>query len=222
MPKGVMLTHANALSFVEWSSEVFEPSSADRFSSHAPFHFDLSILDIYVAVKHGAELHLVSEEFGKNPKDLAQFIAARKLTVWYSTPSILTLLMEFGNLEKHDCSSLRLVLFAGEVFPIKHLRELQRRWPWAAYYNLYGPTETNVCTFARIPAQIPESRDTPYPIGHACEHCNALVLDSDGRQVVPGKEGLLYISGRSVFSGYWNRPEENEQAFHRSAGHPLV
>jgi amino acid adenylation domain-containing protein len=213
MPKGVMLTHANALSFVEWSSEVFEPSDADRFSSHAPFHFDLSILDIYLAIKHGAELHLVSEEFGKNPKDLAEFIAARRLTVWYSTPSILTLLMEFGNLEKHDCSSLRTVLFAGEVFPVKHLRELQRRWPAAAYYNLYGPTETNVCTFARIPPDIPDSRDTPYPIGHACEHCSALVLDNDGQDVFPGKEGLLYISGRSVFSGYWNRPEENANVF---------
>ena len=213
MPKGVMLTHANALSFVEWSSDVFEPSDEDRFSSHAPFHFDLSILDIYLAIKHGAELHLVSEEFGKNPKDLAAFIAARRLTIWYSTPSILTLLMEFGNLEKHDCSSLRIVLFAGEVFPVKHLRELQRRWPAAAYYNLYGPTETNVCTFARIPADIPEGRDTPYPIGHACEHCSALVLDHEGQDVFPGKEGLLYISGRSVFSGYWNRPEENANVF---------
>ena len=213
VPKGVMLTHANALSFVEWCSEVFEPSASDRFSSHAPFHFDLSILDIYVAIRHGAELHLITEELGKSPKDLAEFIAARRLTVWYSTPSILTLLMEFGNLDKHDCSALRLVLFAGEVFPVKHLRALQRRWPAATYYNLYGPTETNVCTFARIPAAIPDDRVTPYPIGHACEHCQALVLDPDGRDVFPGKEGLLYISGRSVFSGYWNRPDENANAF---------
>jgi amino acid adenylation domain-containing protein len=213
MPKGVMLTHANAVSFVDWCSEVFEPTASDRFSSHAPFHFDLSILDIYVAIKHGAELHLITEELGKNPKDLAEFIAAHRLTVWYSTPSILTLLMEFGNLDKHDCSGLRLVLFAGEVFPVKHLRALQRRWPAATYYNLYGPTETNVCTFARIPADIPDDRVTPYPIGHVCEHCKGLVLDKDGHDVFPGKEGLLYISGRSVFSGYWNRPEENASAF---------
>jgi acyl-CoA synthetase (AMP-forming)/AMP-acid ligase II len=48
-PKGVMLTHRNALSFVDWCSEAFEPRPEDRFSSHAPFHFDLSILDLYVA-----------------------------------------------------------------------------------------------------------------------------------------------------------------------------
>jgi non-ribosomal peptide synthetase component F len=62
MPKGVMLTHENALGFVEWCSSVFEPTENDRFSSHAPFHFDLSVLDIYVAIKHGAALYLISEE----------------------------------------------------------------------------------------------------------------------------------------------------------------
>lgn len=212
MPKGVMLTHENALSFVDWGSDVFAPTAADRFSSHAPFHFDLSILDIYLCVKHSAELHLVSEELGKNPKDLAEFIAARQLTVWYSTPSILTLLVQFGHLEKYDYQRLRLVLFAGEVFPVKHLRTVQRQWPGAAFYNLYGPTETNVCTFARIPANIPDGRDTPYPIGRVCEHCRAMVLDNDQAEVPSGKEGLLYISGSSVFSGYWNRPAETANA----------
>jgi acyl-coenzyme A synthetase/AMP-(fatty) acid ligase len=133
--------------------------------------------------------------------------------VWYSTPSILTLMVQFGRLEKHDYSSLRLVLFAGEVFPVKHLRALQQRWPAPDYYNLYGPTETNVCTFARIPAAIPDDRDAPYPIGPPCSHCRSLVLDSEGREVGPGEEGLLYIAGPSVFEGYWNRPVENAAAF---------
>ena len=74
------------------------PYEEDRFSSHAPFHFDLSILDIYVPIKHGASVHLIPDELGKNPKELARFIANRQLTVWYSTPAIriLGLLAEFG------------------------------------------------------------------------------------------------------------------------------
>src|SRR5262245_49431515 len=66
-PKGVMLSHENALSFIDWCSEVLEPRQEDRFSSHAPFHFDLSILDIYVPLKHGATLVIVGEELGKDP-----------------------------------------------------------------------------------------------------------------------------------------------------------
>ena len=213
MPKGVTLTHRNAVSFVDWCSSVFAPTEADRFSSHAPFHFDLSILDLYVSLKHGAAVYLISEDLGKNPKELGRFIAANRLTVWYSTPSILTLLMQFGALDTHDASSLRLVLFAGEVFPIKHLRAVQHAWPRPTYYNLYGPTETNVCTFARIPEHIHDNRETPFPIGEVCSHCRSLVLDGEGAEVAPGEEGLLYISGDSLFRGYWNRPDLDASVF---------
>ena len=56
----------------------FNPTKHDRFSSHAPFHFDLSILDIYVSLKHGATLVLVEEQLGKEPARLAPWIAEKK------------------------------------------------------------------------------------------------------------------------------------------------
>ncbi len=219
VPKGVMLTQRNAVSFVDWCSTEFGPTEEDRFSSHAPFHFDLSVLDIYVPLKHGATLFIVSEELGKNPMQLAEFISQKRLTVWYSTPSILSFLAQFGDLKGLDCSALHLVLFAGEVFPVKHLRAITELWPQAEYVNLYGPTETNVCTFARIPLPIPPDRSVPYPIGWTCSHCSALVLDEpDGHAVTAGDEGLLYIAGPSLFQGYWNRPQENANAFIERSG----
>src|SRR5205814_3537344 len=110
-PKGVMLLHGNAACFIGWCSDLFEPNKRDRFSSYAQFHFDLSILDIYVSLKHGATLVIVEEALGKEPARLAPWIAEKKLTVWYSAPSILSLLGQFGKLEQYDYSSLRLVLF---------------------------------------------------------------------------------------------------------------
>lgn len=213
IPKGVMLSHGNALSFVDWCSSVFHPTPEDRCSSHAPFHFDLSVLDLFVPLKHGASVHLISDQVGKNPKELANFIVQRQLTIWYSTPSILHLLASYGDLTSGDFSKLRLVLFAGEVFPIKHLRQLTKVWPKPRYYNLYGPTETNVCTYALVPSQIPEERTEPYPIGWPCEHCLALVLDADGEPVARGDEGVLHIAGESVFQGYWNLEKQSSAAF---------
>jgi amino acid adenylation domain-containing protein len=219
IPKGVMLTQGNALSFVDWCSSIFRISQEDRFSSHAPFHFDLSILDIYLPLKHGASVHLIDDQTGKNPKDLAAFIAQRRLTVWYSTPSVLHLLASLGNLPRFDFSSLRLVLFAGEVFPVKHLRHLTQQWPAPQYYNLYGPTETNVCTYFPVPSSIPGERVEPYPIGAACDHCLAAVLDSEGEPVPRGCEGVLHISGDSVFQGYGNRPQETTGVLRPRDGH---
>ena len=95
--------------------------------------------------------------------------------------------MQFGQLSSHDGSALRLVLFGGEVFPVKHLRELKRHWRSAVYYNLYGPTEITVaCTAARIPDVIADNREAPFPIGFPCTHCRTRVLDRDGQPVSEG------------------------------------
>ena len=212
-PKGVMLSHGNAACFIDWCSEVFKPNENDRFSSHAPFHFDLSILDIYVSLKHGATLVIVEEQLGKEPARLAPWIANKKLTVWYSAPSILSLLAQFGKLDQHDYFSLRLVLFAGEVFPIKYLKLLKSLWKHPRYFNLYGPTETNVCTFYEVPQLIPESQSEPVPIGKACPYCEPLVVSEIGSEVRVGDEGELCIAGPSVLEGYWNLPENTTKAF---------
>src|SRR5688572_449646 len=212
-PKGVMLSHENATSFVDWCSEVFGPTEQDRFSSHAPFHFDLSILDIHVALKHGACLVLVPEERGKDPAHLAQLIAEQRISIWYSAPSILSLLAQFGNLDRQDCSALRMVLFAGEVFPVKHLRTLAALLPVPRYFNLYGPTETNVCTFHEVPTPIPGERTSPYPIGKVCSHLQAKVIDERNALVPAGGEGELCIAGRGVMQGYWELPEQTARGF---------
>jgi amino acid adenylation domain-containing protein len=212
-PKGVMLSHRNATSFVDWCSETFAPTPADRFSSHAPFHFDLSILDVHVSLKHGATLVLFDAEIGKDPARLAPVIERERITIWYSAPSILSLLAQYGDLARRDLSALRTVLFAGEVFPVKHLRAVQRLVPGPAYYNLYGPTETNVCTFHRIPDRVPDERSEPYPIGKACSHLRTRVVDPHGADVARGEEGELCVAGPGVMQGYWNLPEQTARAF---------
>jgi amino acid adenylation domain-containing protein len=212
-PKGVMLSHRAAISFVDWCSQAFAPSADDRFSSHAPFHFDLSILDIYLPLKHGATLVLISEEVGKDPLRLARLIAESRITSWYSTPSILSLLAQYGRLEQYDFSALRTVHFAGEVFPVKHLRAVKQLWPRPRYFNLYGPTETNVCTYYEIPPTIPETQTQPFPIGRACSHYRVKIAAENGNDVPTGEEGELYAGGPGVMDGYWNLAERTAAAF---------
>jgi amino acid adenylation domain-containing protein len=212
-PKGVMLSHRNALSFVDWCSSVFEPTPDDVFSSHAPFHFDLSILDLYVPLKHGASLVIIDESASKEPLALSSIITNYKITVWYSAPSILSLLAQFGKIQEHDYSSLKQVLFAGEVFPIVHLRSFKKQVPAPRYFNLYGPTETNVCTYYEIPAVIADDRVDPYPIGKTCENLTSKVVDTDGKIVPAGGEGELCIAGPNVMQGYWDLPEQTAKGF---------
>jgi amino acid adenylation domain-containing protein len=212
-PKGVMHSHSTALSFIDWCSDEFKPAAEDVFSSHAPFHFDLSILDLYVPLKHGASVVLIGESEGKQPLLLASLIEEHRISIWYSTPSILRLLAEYGNLIERDYSPLRMVFYAGEVFPLKYLRNLVELLPGPRYYNLYGPTETNVCTFRRLPSPLPDDDTLPQQIGTVCSGDIARIVDESGRDVSAGEEGELWIAGGSVHLGYWNLPDRNAQAF---------
>lgn len=213
-PKGVMLSHANAFTFLDWCVETLGPwHDDDRFSSHAPFHFDLSVFDLYVSCHNASTLVLIGESLGKEPAQLGDFLAARRISVWYSAPSILALLTEYGGLDRHGFEPPRLVLFAGEVFPIGPLRGLRELWPAASLWNLYGPTETNVCTAWPIPAEVPGDRTTPYPIGSVCRPLRARVVDEEGRDAPPGSLGELVIAGPGVMKGYFGQPELTARAF---------
>ncbi len=212
-PKGVMLSHRSAISFVEWCSGAFKLSRSDRFSSHAPFHFDLSILDLYVPLKLGATVVLIDSEQSKDPAGLAALTAELRVTVWYSTPTALTMMYQYGKMEKYDYSSLRYVLFAGEVFPVKHLHSIKQILPQARFVNLYGPTETNVCMRYDIPERVDAGRAGPYPIGKACGAFRSRVVDPDGADVPRGAEGELIVSGPGVMLGYWGEPERTSQSF---------
>ncbi len=213
-PKGVMLSHENALTFLDWCQRSLGPWRADdRYSSHAPFHFDLSVFDLFAACRNAATLVLIGESTGKDPGRLADLIADRRIAVWYSAPSILAMLVERGGLDRPGFPAPRLVLFAGEVFPIEPLRRLRAAWPDARMWNLYGPTETNVCTAFPIPEAIPADRDEPYPIGRVCLPLCARVVDHDGRYLPAGSLGELVISGPGVMRGYFGRPDLTASAF---------
>ena len=205
-PKGVMLTHRNALAFISWASKEFGIGPADRLSSHAPFHFDLSVFDLYAAAFGGASVVLVPSKASIFPNQLVRFIQENEITVWYSVPSILSMMTLRGGLLTGALPSLRTLLFAGEVFPTKYLRDLMRLVPGARFANLYGPTETNVCTWYDVPP-LPDDLSEPVPIGVAVDNDEVFAIKDDGTIGNVGEVGELHVRGATVMRGYWGDPE---------------
>lgn len=223
VPKGVMISHRTILTFIDWACEEFRLTPEDRVTSHAPLHFDLSTFDLYAAIKAGAAIVPVPEHLSALPVQLAEFLANEKITITYLVPSILSFMASYGKLSAHDFSALRVILFAGEVFPIKYLRKLAAAIPHAACFNLYGPTETNVCTYYRVqPQDLAPERSQPVPIGQACANMEVFALDDAGNLVTePGCEGELWARGSCVAQGYWGDREKTAASFVQNPANTL-
>jgi amino acid adenylation domain-containing protein len=201
-PKGVLLSHRAVSAFVRWSAREFQISSADRIACPSPLSFDLSTFDIFNMALCGATCVLVPGHSVWMPRFLVQFLREARITCWYSVPSILAGMLGDGRLAQHYYPGLRLVLFAGEVFRGHYVSQLQAALPQADCANLYGPTETNVVTWCRVPRGFDGSE--PLPIGQPCPYATVSVNATSGE---------LLAGGDSLMTGYWNRPEETQHAF---------
>jgi len=201
-PKGVVLSHRAVRAFVEWSAREFRICSADRIACPSPLSFDLSTLDIFNMALCGATCVLVPSDIVWMPRFLVQFVREARITFWYSVPSILAGMLAEGRLQQHEYPGLRVILFAGEVFRGQDVARLQAAVPQAVCANLYGPTETNVVTWCRVPSGFDGSQ--PLPIGQPCPY--AMVT-------VDAITGELLAGGDSLMRGYWNRPEDTQRAF---------
>ncbi len=203
VPKGVMLSHRNALAFVDWAADRIDLRPSDRVASVAPFHFDLSVFDVWASLSRGATVVIVDETTVLSGQRMLSRIREQKITVWYSVPSALVLMLETGHLHELDAALMRVVFFAGEVFPMKHLARTMAALPHARFFNLFGPTETNVCTGYELPgAPAPDS--PAIPIGTAASGDELSILSPEGRPVADGEIGELFVDGPTVMLGYWD------------------
>ena len=209
-PKGVLLTHRNALSFVDWAVGEFALTERDRLSSHAPLHFDLSVFDVFAAAGAAAALVIVPRAVTMFPAELAEFTRKAHISVWYSVPSAVNMLASQCRPETGGLPGMRLMLFAGEVFPMDQLRQAIASFPNAEFYNLYGPTETNVATFHRVARALAQDK-VSIPIGMPIRGVELFCLADDGSPAGIGERGELWISGPTVMRGYLDDPEQTAQ-----------
>jgi amino acid adenylation domain-containing protein len=212
-PKGVVITHANVVAFVEWAVSYFGIRPSDRVSGHPPLHFDLSTFDIYGAFAAGAELHLVPPELGVDPHRLAALIRDSDLTQWFSVPSVLTYMAKFDAVAEDDFPALARLLWCGEVLPTPILAHWMTRLPHVRFTNLYGPTEATIASSYHTVTDCPTDLAQPIPIGAACGGEELLVLDDEQRVMPSGDVGEIHIAGAGLSPGYWRDEEKTAAAF---------
>lgn len=212
-PKATMLTHANVTDFIDWASIQFNISHNDRIALHSPLHFSLPVFNLYAAWKNGAAVVLFDEQSARVPKLVAPLIEQYGITVWFSTPTILSLLLQTEELATEHFSSLRLIMFGGETIPIRDVRSLTSRFSHCKYVHVLGATEAHMISTYEVPRYLSANSTERLPIGKVSSRFRSKVVDEEGRDVVAGGDGELWLAGPGISPGYWGLPAETDRAF---------
>ncbi|MFN8323582.1 MAG: AMP-binding protein [Chitinophagales bacterium] len=198
IPKGIMHTHQSALTFLNWCKDTFNYPTGSRFISIAPFQFDLSVFDLFYPLICGGSLLLPSAQYLVNSRLMTGLIEEKKIEVIYSTPSFFSWLLTTGKPERHDFTAVKSLQVAGELFKWSLFHALVKQFSQAVVYNLYGPTETNVCTACKVSLQDEVKYPLSVPIGEPCNWASVLYLETS-----VGAE--LSVSGPGIMAGYINQ-----------------
>jgi L-proline---[L-prolyl-carrier protein] ligase len=205
-PKGVVITHRNALAFVSWAARALPLRPGDQVAVHAPLHFDISVYDVFVGLSAGATVHPISERTALFPQALLDFLTQRSISHLYAVPSALTTLVNRSSLTAGGLPDLRQILYAGEEFQPTPLAALMAAAPNAVVTNLYGPIETNVVTQWTLEG--PPRPDRRVPLGRPIGNVDLGLRGDDGRLVMAGPaEGEILVAGDCVTPGYLHRPD---------------
>ncbi len=231
-PKGVLVAHDTVISFIDDFTELFNITEKDVIGNQAPFDFDVSVKDIYSAMKVGATLVIIPTAFFRFPNNVMDMLEENKVTTLIWAVSALVLLNRLHEFMYKVPPCINKVLFSGEEMPVKHLNDWMDQYPDATFVNLYGPTEiTCNCSYYVIEERYAEGEKIPaghpYPKkqiwlmndGKAFPlrerwHAEGVTDEVSSDEVDnPSPTGEIVVTGIGPALGYYNNPEATEKAF---------
>ena len=213
VPKGVTVCHRSVLEFIGYFVDIFGIEEGDVLGNQAPFDFDVSVKDVYSGLMSGARTALIPRDYFSNPMTLMDYLADQKVTVIVWAVSAMCFVSIMNGLEYRNPESIRMIMFSGEVMPVKHLNHFKKFLPEATYINLYGPTEiTCNCSYHILDREYEENEVIPAGIPFPNEH--VFLLDEEDKLVTePGMEGEICVTGTSLALGYYGDKEKTDAAF---------
>ncbi len=214
-PKGIPVSHSNLDAYIGYILHQGRFSEEDRFSQTFDATFDLSVHDIFICWSIGGCLCPLQ------PDDLLlpnKFINDKRLTAWFSVPSIALRMKHVRMLKPGSFPTLRYSAFCGEALPNHIAEDWQRASPNSAVFNLYGPTEATICIAEHKwqgERSIRRSANGIVPIGEVFSTHKHCIVDNMLRPVKAGSRGELLIAGPQVTNGYLHNTEKTAESFVR-------
>jgi long-chain acyl-CoA synthetase len=214
-PKGTMETHSN----VAFNSEVYRTwmkiGDEDSVFGAAPlFHITGLIGHVGLAGLAGVPLVLFHRF---DPQEALRLIEKWRPTMTIASITAFMAMMNAPGSENRDLSSLVKCYSGGAPIPPSIAEQFEEKFG-NYIHNAYGLTESNSPThFVPWGTRAPVDEESgALSVGVPVPNCEArLVKVEDPSEEVPvGESGEFAARGPMIFVGYWNKPEETQEAFH--------
>ncbi len=206
-PKGVVVAHGNLRASTLARLQAYD-TAPKRFLLVPSLAFDSSVAGIFWTLAAAGTLVIPTEDEVRDPRRLAQLVAAERVTGLLCIPSLYAQLLEVGS---DSLRGLESAIVAGESCPSRLAEDHFRAVPRVRLFNEYGPTEATV--WATVHELTGRDATRPVPIGRPIPGVRVDVLDALGRRVPAGIPGHAWIAGRTVAQGYWRRPDATAERF---------
>ncbi|WP_433409491.1 acyl-CoA synthetase [Saccharomonospora azurea] len=207
-PKGAMMTHRALVH--EYLSCI---AGLDLTADDAPLH----VMPLY----HSAQLHVFLMPWlavgatntvleTPDPTEILRRLEADRHGAFFAAPTLWVALANHADFARRDLSTLRKAYYGASIMPVPVLERLREAMPQLGFYNCFGQSEiAPLATVLR-----PEEHDArPDSAGRPVLFVEARVVDPDGNDVAPGELGEVVYRSPQLATGYWDKPEETEEAF---------
>lgn len=146
-PKGVEVTRENLGNFLEWMTGVgssIDDKEGKIFLNQAPYSFDLSVMDTYIALACGGTIASLDKGTMTTPAATMEFLKNQKVNYWVSTPSFVDMILAEKTFNDQNYPDIKVFFFCGERLTKTTANKLIEAFPNAKVINTYGPTESTV------------------------------------------------------------------------------
>ncbi|ACU60886.1 non-ribosomal peptide synthetase [Chitinophaga pinensis] len=206
-PKGVMIEHHAVLNLLAGLRSEMQLRTDWQYLLTASLSFDAAVKQIFIPLTAGATLHLSKDT--ADVTSLVKYIRQQHINVMHAMPMLWkAILAEIAN--TGDAPSLCCLSSGGDELDKECMEEMKRRFPQAAIYNTYGPTE--ICVNALIYDLQQPGAQAPL-LGKCLPGYRAYIVDRRGNLMPEGYPGELCIAGTGLARGYLGREQLTQERF---------
>ena len=222
VPKAVALSHRSFIDFVEAVRESGLIKKDEVIGSLSPIMFDIWSFELCMVMAYASALVCLPENEAAFPLRLLEHVKKSGVSFIFWVPTIMVNIANMKLLDELSLPDLKMIWFAGEVFPTSKFNYWHEKLPGATFANFYGPIEITLdCLYHVI--KRPMDPAEPIPIGKPFRNTGVLVLDENQHEIkssMPGIKGELCIRGSSLAMGYYNNPEKTAATFTQNPLNP--